>query len=112
MDNDGEKDPMERLLAWSDEEWDALQDHMGTVHGWAVGHVLSADDIAGMQLEWRYHEDSEQRSCDAYALGLKHGRTEAGGTSLARALEKIDDLRAELSVEKTMAKIRERLSGQ
>ncbi len=96
---------IDRLLAWSDADWAALQDHMGSVNGWEVGRVLSDSDIAGLRLEWKYHEDTDDEACDAYERGLKHGRTEAGGTGLARALEKIDQLKAELAAEKTLNRI-------
>ncbi len=90
------------MIERTEEEWEALQDAIGTQPGWQVGRVLSEQDIADLRLIDRCHREDDEAATDAYHRGREDGLRERGGDELVELNARCDRYFVEHSTERAM----------
>lgn len=72
------------------------------VYGWAVGRVLTDDDVADVQKVLADYNDEIGNAAGAHAAGYEQALDECKRADVAELLRERDSLRSQLAVEKAM----------
>jgi hypothetical protein len=108
------KPKRDEMIDRTDEEWEALEDAIMTFISLQskVGHILTENDVAALQLVDSCQRNDEEAATDAYNRGYKDGLRDRGGDELVRLVEAADASRIEAATERTMCRLANRRSDE
>lgn len=86
----------------TDEEWEALEEAIGTVYGFKSGHTLTEADVAALELVDRCQRDDVESATEAYNQGREEGLRERGGDELVALNKRVGDAFLDKMTERTM----------
>lgn len=96
------------MIERTEEDWDKLQDAIGTLWGLEPGHVLTEADVDGLRHMDTCHRNDEEAATDAYNRGWEDGLRKRGGDELVELQKRVDEAGIAKATERAMRKLAER----